>query len=54
MTVEGSPSVKASTAEMSEPQKDELKERKRRRLSAAADGSITYPAWANAVKGVVA
>jgi ubiquinone/menaquinone biosynthesis C-methylase UbiE len=49
----GSPSLKASTVAMSDAERDELKQRTRKRLAAAADGSITYPAWANAVKGVV-
>jgi len=49
-----SPSLKVSMANMSEAQAQELKERCRRVFSAAADGRITYPAWANAVKGRVA
>jgi hypothetical protein len=52
-SLHGSPSLKASTADMSQAQKDELQERVRKRLPAAADGSITYPAWANPVKGRV-
>jgi hypothetical protein len=35
-------------------QGDELKKKVRAAFPAAADGSITYPAWANAVKGRVA
>jgi len=53
-SVQGSPSLKASTANMSLAGVEELKERTHKRLSAAADGSITYPAWAHAVKGRVA
>ena len=49
-----SPSVKVSMAKMSPAEAQELKERCRRVFPAAADGSITYPAWANAVKGRVA
>lgn len=46
-------SITTSLALLSEPQVDELKERLRAALPAAADGSITYGAVANAVKGVV-
>lgn len=52
-TLKGSPSLTASTAKMSREQADELKERVRKRLPAAADGSLTLQAWANAVKGRV-
>jgi ubiquinone/menaquinone biosynthesis C-methylase UbiE len=53
-TVQGSPSLRAGTANMPDAKRAELIERVRHRLPTAADGSITYPAWANAVKGVVA
>jgi SAM-dependent methyltransferase len=53
-TLKGSPSMNASTGKMSREQVDELKSRVRQRLPTASDGSITYPAWANAVKGRVA
>jgi ubiquinone/menaquinone biosynthesis C-methylase UbiE len=52
-TLKGSPSMNASTARMSADQVGELKERVRKRLPAAADGSLTLQAWANAVKGRV-
>ncbi len=52
-TLKGSPSMNASTASMSADQVGELKERVRKRLPAAADGSLTLQAWANAVKGRV-
>jgi hypothetical protein len=48
------PNMTALMAKMSPDEAQELKERCRRVLPAAADGSITYPAWANAVKGRVA
>ena len=53
-TLMTSPSVKASMAKMSPAQGEELKDRVRSAFPAAADGRITYPAWANAVKGRVA
>ena len=53
-TLVTSPSVKASMAKMPPAQGDELKNKVRAAFPAAADGSITYPAWANAVKGRVA
>ena len=49
-----SPTIKASMAEMTPAEGAELKDRARRAFPAAADGRITYPAWANAVKGRVA
>lgn len=49
-----SPSVKLSLEKMSPAEGDELKDRVRRAFPAASDGRITYPAWANAVKGKVA
>lgn len=49
-----SPSIKNSIANMSAAEAQELQERARRVFPAAADGTITYPAWANAVKGRVA
>ena len=49
-----SPSIKSSIAIMSAAEAQELQERARRVFPAASDGSITYPAWANAVKGKVA
>ena len=52
-SLHGSPSMKASTAQMSQAQKDELRERLRARLPASAGGSLTLTARANAVKGVV-
>ncbi len=53
-SLRGSPSMKASTENFAPAKIAELKERLRQRLPTAADGSITYAAWANAVKGVVA
>jgi ubiquinone/menaquinone biosynthesis C-methylase UbiE len=53
-TLKGNPSMNASPGKMSREQVDELKERVRRRLPAASDGSLTLTAWANAVKGRVA
>jgi ubiquinone/menaquinone biosynthesis C-methylase UbiE len=53
-TLKGSPSVDVSTAKMTRAQVEELKERVRRRLPLAGDGSLTLRAWANAVKGRVA
>jgi ubiquinone/menaquinone biosynthesis C-methylase UbiE len=53
-TLKGSPSLNASTGKMLREQVDQLKDRVRQRLPIASDGSITYPAWANAVKGRVA
>ncbi len=52
-TLKGSPSMKVSTGKMSREQSEELKDRVRRRLPAASDGSLTLTAWANAVKGRV-
>lgn len=46
-------SITTALAQMTEPQVDELKDRLRAALPAAPDGSITYGAVANAVKGVV-
>lgn len=48
------PSVKLSLEKMSPGESAELMDRARRAFPAAADGSITSPAWANAVKGRVA
>jgi ubiquinone/menaquinone biosynthesis C-methylase UbiE len=53
-SLEGSPSMKASTAKMSRAEADELKERVRKKLPVRSDGSLTMGAWANAVKGRVA
>ena len=53
-SVQGSPSVKASTAEMSPAERKQLEAGVRKRLPVGADGRLTYPAWANAVKGRVA
>jgi ubiquinone/menaquinone biosynthesis C-methylase UbiE len=52
-TLKGSPSLNASTTKMSREQAEELKERVRKRLPAASDGTLTLQAWANAVKGRV-
>lgn len=52
-TLKGSPSMKASTGKMQREQVEELKDRVRKRLPAASDGSLTLAAWANAVKGRV-
>ena len=52
-TLKGSPSAQAATANMSHEELAELKERVRKRLPAAVDGSLTLQAWANAVKGRV-
>jgi len=53
-TLMTSPSVKASMAKMAPAQGEELKNSVRAAFPAASNGSITYPAWANAVKGRVA
>jgi ubiquinone/menaquinone biosynthesis C-methylase UbiE len=53
-SLQSSPSVKLTLEKMSSAEAAELKERARHAFPAAADGSITYPAWANAVKGRVA
>ena len=53
-SLSASPSVKLSLEKMSPAEGAELKDRARRAVPTAADGSITYPAWANAVKGRVA
>jgi hypothetical protein len=52
--LQGSPSIKAAVAQFAPAQSQELKDRVRGRFSPATDGSITYPAWSNAVKGRVA
>lgn len=49
-----SPTVRASMTGMSAAEGEELEERIRRAYPAAADGTITYSASANAVKGRVA
>lgn len=46
-------SITTIIAQMTEPQRAELRERVREALPAAPDGSITYGAVANAVRGVV-
>jgi hypothetical protein len=46
------PSGKA-LSELSPGTREQLKARLRERLPIAADGSIAYEAWANAVKGLV-
>jgi ubiquinone/menaquinone biosynthesis C-methylase UbiE len=48
------PTLKNAMVGMSPAEAQELEDRSRRAFPAAADGSITYPAWANAVKGRVA
>jgi ubiquinone/menaquinone biosynthesis C-methylase UbiE len=48
------PTLKNAMAGMSPAEAQELKDRARRVFPAAADGRVTYPAWANAVKGRVA
>ncbi len=53
-TLLASPSVKLSLEKMSPAEGAELQDRARRAFPAASDGRITYPAWANAVKGRVA
>ena len=53
-TLMTSPSVKASMAKMSPAQGAELKDRCQSAFKPDAAGRITYPAWANAVKGRVA
>src|SRR5690348_8900576 len=52
-SIQGSPSIKASTAKMSAAETNELKARVRERLPAGAGGRVTLAAWANAVKGRV-
>lgn len=53
-SIQGSPSVKASTTDMSPAERKQLEAGVRKRLPIGADGRLTYPAWANAVKGRVA
>jgi len=53
-SIQGSPSIKASTANMPPAVQADLKDRVRKRLPSAADGRVTLTAWANAVKGRVA
>lgn len=53
-SIRQSPSIKASTANMSPAEIDDLKAGVRKRLPAGADGRVTLTAWANAVKGRVA
>ena len=48
------PTLKNAMVDMPEAQVRELEERCRRAFPAASDGRITYPAWANAVKGKAA
>ena len=54
MGIVPAPGMKAALAKMTPVEATEMKERVRGSLPAADDGSITYPAWANAVKGRVA
>jgi ubiquinone/menaquinone biosynthesis C-methylase UbiE len=53
-SIRQSPSIKASTANMSPAEIAELKAGVRKRLPAGGDGRVTLNAWANAVKGRVA
>jgi ubiquinone/menaquinone biosynthesis C-methylase UbiE len=53
-SIRQSPSIKASTANMSSTEIAELKAGVRKRLPAGGDGRVTLNAWANAVKGRVA
>jgi ubiquinone/menaquinone biosynthesis C-methylase UbiE len=51
--IQGGPSVSAKFAAMSEENRSKLKTRLQMLLKAGADGSITYDARANAIKGYV-
>lgn len=53
-SLQGSPSIKAAVAKFAPAQIQELKDRVRKRLPAASDGSLTLHSWSNAVKGRVA